>query len=180
MTIQGFFKMETIKKQTQRAFRKKVYLLGIDKDNQYFWLESPSFDCGWYWGFGYIERYTNNKNPSVAKDITSHSHFKGEIIGQQDFYDSEKGCFRQGDYKHHLNEHDLKASVLSESESWKLSELMNSFYILQETAGFFKSGSAGVTENPLSKDLKNKSIRKKINEVLLPKIFKEIDKLLSP
>ena len=172
--------MKRIKKQVRTAFGKKIYLLGIDKENKYFWLESPSFDCGWYWGFGYIERYTNNKNPERAKDTASHTHFKGGIIGEQEFYDYKKRCFRKGEYKHHLNEHDLKASVLSDDESWELSELMNSYYLLRETAEFFNHGGSHTTKNPLEDDLKKPDLVKEINWVLLPKIFKEVDKLLSP
>jgi hypothetical protein len=170
--------MDSIDKETTRAFGKRIYLLGIDKNDCYFWLEEPSFDCGWYWGFGYIEKYTNN-NPSIARDIISHSHFKGEIIGEQEIYNSKMGGFQKGEYKYHLNEHDLKASVLSDDESWKLSELMNSFYLLSEVAGFFHRGGSHISENPLISVLKDENMYRKINEVLIPKIFVEIDKLLK-
>jgi len=63
-----------MKKTKKHAFGKDVYLLGKDKHGIYYWLESPKWDCGWYWGFGYIETYTNNKQPQLAKDINSHEH----------------------------------------------------------------------------------------------------------
>ena len=49
-----------MKKQTTTAFKKKIYLLGADAEGTKYWLEAPSWDCDWYWGFGYVETYTNN------------------------------------------------------------------------------------------------------------------------
>ena len=71
--------MKTIKKQKSNAFNKDIYLIGKDKDGVKYWLEAPSWDCGYYWGFGYVETYTNNNNPSKAKDITSHQHLDSLI-----------------------------------------------------------------------------------------------------
>jgi len=172
--------MKTIEKQVKEAFNKKIYLLGIDAGGKYFWLEAPSWDCSHYWGFGYIERYSNNKQPQLAKDIISHTHFKGEIIGQQQEYDTKKRCLVNTKYTHHLNEHKLQASVLTDDESWKLSELMYSFYKLKDAADFFDNGNSNFTDNPLKEKLQNKKLAKRINEKLLPMIFKEIDILLSP
>ena len=62
------------KKIINNVFGKNIYLLGQDKDGINYWLESPSWDCAWYWGFGYVETYTNNRNPAKAKDITLHTH----------------------------------------------------------------------------------------------------------
>lgn len=63
-----------MKKKISRAFNKNVYLLGKDTHNTYYWLEEPRWDCGWYWGFGYIETYTYNKRPDLSRDISSHQH----------------------------------------------------------------------------------------------------------
>jgi len=162
------------KKVDEDQSGKKVYLLGKDKSGDYVWLEAPSWDCNWYWGFGYIERYFDNKRPSKAEDISSHSHWDSEIIGNI-----------EGEYRHHLNTNpNIVESVLTDAESWKLAELMKSYYILKETADFFKHGGSHLSENPLKNFLlifnKNEELTKKINEVLLPAIFKEIDELLTP
>lgn len=69
-----------LKKKKDRAFGKDIYLLGIDSEGQNVWLEAPSWDCGWYWGFGYVERYTNNRQPSMSKDIQSHTHIDSEFM----------------------------------------------------------------------------------------------------
>ncbi len=147
-----------MKKHIQYSHGKQ-YLLGKNKDNEYVYLTAPSWDCDWYWGFGYI------------KKTGSHTHWNSDIVGKQE----------DGSYCHHLNENkDIVESVLTDSESWKLSELMESFYILRKTAEFYHMGGSHITENPLKDKLKNKSEYNKINNKLLPLIFKEIDKILSP
>jgi len=162
--------MEHINKRITEAFGKKIYLLGIDTDGRYVWLEEPKWDCSWYWGFGYIERYTNNQYPEKARDVESHTHWDSEIITD-----------KNEPYIHHINESKLfKSTTLTESESWKLSELMKAFYILKEAASLFHSGSAGVSSSESKSELKNEQLYNTINKEMLPKIFKEIDSLLSP
>ena len=63
--------MKQIKKYNQNG----KYLLGINKEDKKVYLTKPSWDCSWYWGFGYIDM------------PDSHSHWKGEIVGQMNKYD---------------------------------------------------------------------------------------------
>jgi len=172
--------MGKINKRVSKAFGKKIYLLGVDKEGKNVWLEEPSWDCDWYWGFGYIERYTNNKNPERSRDILSHSHWDSEIVGIIDVWDEKKQKFVKSEYIHHLNENpNFKDTVLTDDESWELAELMNSFYILSKTAELLKNGCSGVTDNLAKDTIKNVEFRDKINKIILPEIFKKIDKLLS-
>ena len=39
-----------MKKQIEKVFGKKVFLLGKDEEGIRYWLEEPQWDCGWYWG----------------------------------------------------------------------------------------------------------------------------------
>ena len=48
-----------LNKKKIHVFGKDAYLLGKDDQGIQYWLESPSWDCDWYWGFGYVETYTN-------------------------------------------------------------------------------------------------------------------------
>ena len=64
-----------MKKQKSHAFGKDIYLLGKDSDGTMYWLEAARWDCKWYWGFGYVETYTNNNHTSRSRDISSHQHF---------------------------------------------------------------------------------------------------------
>lgn len=152
---------------TEFGTSRKVFLLGQNEYEEYLWLQEAKWDCGWYWGFGYVETYTNNKNPNIAKDIRSHSHFDSMLWSHV-----EK-------YYHHINI--LLGSnntVLNEDESWKLSELMKRFYILRETADLYHSGHAGMTSGVYN--MQNSDLYAHINTVEMPKIFEAIYELLTP
>lgn len=157
-----------MKKMKSHAFKKDCYLLGQDKYNDYIWLEAASWNCSWYWGFGYIEVYTNQLKPNIARDITSHSHWSG-LVGKQD----------DGKYLHHINEY-LKVSVLTDSESWRLSDLMQSFYTLKESAELLGRGGSHLSSSGNLEILKNLTMVKTINEIMLPAIFAEVYKILEP
>lgn len=162
--------MKKIQKQKSHAFGKDVYLLGKDKFGEYLWLEAGSWDCDWYWGFGYVETYTNNNNPHLAKDIQSHSHIDGHIF--------KKG--ENGDYIHTWNDNpDLEETVLTESESWEFSDLMKSFYTLRETASLYHQGNSHLTAG-VEITLKNKQAEKRINEKEIPVIMERIYEILAP
>ena len=172
--------MKQIDKQKSHAFRKDVYLLGI-KDDEEIWLEAPSWDCDHYWGFGYIETYSG-KSPSTSRDINSHSHWNSSIVGKQESYDHSKRCFVSGDYIHHLNDNPaVTASVLTDKESWKLAEYMQSFYTLKETASLYTRGGSHLTscEDEI-KLLKDSGLAEVINKQQLPALFKLIIELLTP
>lgn len=102
-----------MKKRISNAFGKKVYLLGTLKYGDLAWLEAPSWDCSWYWGFGYVEVYTNKKNPSRAKDIEMHTHWS---------------CIHDEDEK------PFKEMVISDDEYQSLKELFNQWYRLRKIA----------------------------------------------
>ncbi|HWQ96265.1 MAG TPA: hypothetical protein VN368_02720 [Candidatus Methylomirabilis sp.] len=158
----------TISKTKSHAFKKDCYLLGRDKHGDLIWLESATFDCGWYWGFGCIEVYTNQKNPALAKDINNHSHWDG-LLGKQP----------DGKYLHHINEC-LQESVLTDTESWQLSDLMKSFYTLKEAAEVFGRGGSHLTTVKDFDALKSHDMVKTINEVMLPALFKKVYSILEP
>lgn len=165
--------METkqiIKKQTSEAFGKKVFLLGADEHGVKYWLEEAKWDCGWYWGFGYVETYTNNNYPSRAKDINSHQHIDSSFMGN----------INSG-YIHNIFDCPLlNKTTFSKEDGWQLSELFKTFYNLKTAAGLFGHGSSNLTENPIADVIKDEAFAKKINEVMMPAIFQEIYKILEP
>lgn len=152
-----------LEKEEDFAFSKRVYLLGQDEEGISYWLEAPSWDCGWYWGFGYIESYQGNFKPSKAKDIDSHSHAKGFY---REWWDTDKEKSR------------LKLTTFSEAEGWKLSELFQRFEILKDTAGLFGRGGAHISGT--DDYIKREVWAKEINEMILPKVFEDIINILSP
>lgn len=170
----------TLAKKQSKAFEKDIYLLGEDQGGTKYWLEEPSFDCGWYWGFGYVETYTYNNRPDLAKDSASHQHIDG-LLGQQTTYDFEKKCFVVGDYIHNLYDNPLFAkTTFTSKEGWKLSELFQQFYLLRKMADFAHKELPGcnITTSPVDHgDMKN--WYSKINNEMIPRITSAILEILS-
>ncbi len=148
--------MKQIKKRKNRAFGKDIYLLGKFASGEYFWLEAATWDCNWYWGFGYVKSYTNNKNPELAKDVCWHQHVDGLInlkIG--------------GNYCHRLAENpNVEECVLSKDEDYEFSSLLEQFYTLKKAAALFHQ--------------QDKKLWKILNEQKLPLIFDKVYALLTP
>lgn len=139
-----------MKKKQSHAFSKDVYLLGVNKYNEYTWLEAPSWDCGWYWGFGYVETYTNNKNPERAKDISSHTHIDSIFKLDKNIYHSDF----------------LIQKTFSESEGLELTKLFKEFYSVKRNA----QNAHRASDNQLAKEL---------NEIILPEIMDKIIQILQ-
>lgn len=155
--------MKTLYKQKAHAFGKDTYFLGRDADGADLWLEQATWSCEWYWGCGYVETYTSS-DPERAIDILTHTHFDTLFLKNRDGYAS---FFK-------LN------TPLTESEQWQLLELMKSIYTLKETAALYHVGGAHMTSNPCKELLKNEKLEKHINSELLPALFAEVYKILTP
>ena len=162
-----------MKKEKDHAFGKDVYLLGVDEFNDRYWLEAPSWDCEWYWGFGYVETYEENRKPSQAIDINSHQHIESNFLGKNNAKD--RG------YCHNIFDSKLlDKATFTEDEGWELSELFRQFYLLKSGAELFKNGTSGTANIKIETGAKRLKWQKTINEEILPKIFKQIIKILSP
>lgn len=171
----------TLSKQQDFAFKKNVYLLGADKDGIKYWLEGPTWDCGWYWGFGYVETYQCNSMPSRAKDIDSHQHIDSSFIGKVDYYNYELKQWGRTEYIHNIYDCPrLAKTTFDEETGWILSELFQEFYTLKKTAELFHSGGAGVATSPLKDILQLTDYENHINKVLIPAITAKIIELLTP
>jgi hypothetical protein len=141
------------------------FLLGIDRQGSKVWLEDFSWDCGWYWGGGYLHTFTNNSNPEASRDISSHYHFDGINNGKNiNLFDA-------------FNEHFTK-SVLSENEIWQLCDLMKSFYTMRESAEWFKDGKSNYTTIKGAKA--RPKMAKLCNWIIENEIIPKVKKLLTP
>jgi hypothetical protein len=127
-------------------------LLGYD-GKEPIYLTPPSWDCGWYWGFGYL----GNKN--------CHYHIN-ELMKDINLYDGLKNHFG-------------KTFLIRESNIWEFAELFNSFYKLQSVAELYKTGCSGLTTNPAKESIKNTDEAERINSIVLPQIFEEIYKIID-
>ena len=150
-----------MKKQKSHAFGKDTYLLGKGKDGEYYWLEQGTWNCGWYWGVGYVETYTNKLNPSRAEYINSHQHFDSLFSNWKEFDDF------------------FEETVLNEKEKWKLLELMKAIYTARRYSDMLHTGGVHYTTNPKSEIIKNNTEYNRINKIVIPELLESVYELLS-
>lgn len=156
---------------------ENFWLLGKNEENRNVWLEKPSWDCGWYWGFGYLETMRGNRLPSLATDIQSHTHWDSQVSrSQHNAYDWFTETFGTPKDKKTKGK---KCSRFTDDQIWQLCELMQSFYTLKNTAEILARGSAHYTDNPARKTILNKREAKRINTKVLPEIFKHIANIFN-
>ena len=164
-----------MEKKTTMAFgRKKVYLLGKDLDGTMYWLEAPSWDCDWYWGFGYVETYTYNSRPDKSHDILSHRHIDSTFMGE---------IGENGEYVYNIfNAPLLKGgTTFTEKEGWELSELFEQYYTLKEASDMFHIGGSHISSTAVKHDSEEcKRMYDYINKTMMPAIFKRIEEILTP
>lgn len=139
---------------------KKIFLgyaEGIKKVSNRVYLSPPSFDCGWYWGFGYLG------------NATSHYHVSGLEGRENGFNNLHDG------FKKHFGD----TLRVNKSDMWTLAELFKTFYNLKETAEVLGRGGSHYSQNPCKDIIINSDEVTRINSKVLPAIFKEIYKILS-
>ena len=140
--------------KTLSNYPKTIFIGKNNKENIY--LSAPSWDCGWYWGFGYLG---NND---------CHYHIDGLERGENiNMFEA---------FKKHFG----KSLIVRDSQLWVLCELFKTFYTLKETAEVLERGGSHFTNNPCKDLIINKDEVKRINDVVLPQIFEEIYKILIP
>ena len=155
-----------MKTQKSHAFGKDIYLLGKDSDGTTYWLEAARWESDWYWGGGYIKTYTNNRHPEKAKHIRSHQHFDGLFFNK---YVSAYTLFK-----------DLFSKTpFTDSEIWKLLELMKAFYIAEEYSSMIHIGGANYTTNPAKEAIQDTAEYERINKKMIPAIMDEIYKIME-
>jgi len=131
--------------------------LGRDAEGVGYSLADASWDCDWYWGYGYI------------KSRNSHQHADSEYKDDNNEY-GDNNIFT-GKF--------LATKSFTEAEGWKLRELMATFYQLKKQAELLGRGGMHITSNPMADYLINKGEAERINKLVLPKLFEEVNKILD-
>lgn len=150
--------MKKIKKEKVHWFSKDAFLLGRkEEDNVKIYLEAGSWDCDWYWGFGYLVSYNKPKT-----DIKEHYHFDSLL----------KDFGIRGIQRH------FKSFVLSEEKMWLLADLMSSFYKLKKAAEFYYLGNSNYTSEAKLRNRKDLKMWKRINRDI-EGIIKQVEELLT-
>lgn len=122
-------------------------------DGENIYLSAPSWDCGWYWGFGYLG------------NSRCHYHLDGLSEGKN-MYEA-------------LKQHFGESLTIPDCHLWTFCELVQTAYTLKETAETLGRGGSHYTANPCADLIKNKDETNRINSVVLPAIFDAINELLK-
>ncbi len=153
--------------QVKVNFNDKIALGKVDGRTIY--LSAPKWDCGWYWGFGYL----GNKD--------CHYHVDG--LKKIETYNTEKQCWEYefvnlfDGFKKHFDKDTF--IVTKDSYLWTLCELFSTFYTLKETAEVLGRGGAHYTSNPCQSIIMNKDEANRINTIVIPSILNEIYRILK-
>lgn len=120
----------------------------------------PSFDCDWYWGFGYLG------------NSQCHFHLDGLAVMDEDcanlnMFDQLKKFF--GD----------SLTITDDKDLWKFCELSKTIYTLKSTAELFHRGGSHYTSNPDANSIKNPEIENHINCVLIPSQIRHLWTILD-
>lgn len=124
------------------------------EDHFYEYLAPPSWDCGWYWGFGYLQ----------SKDI--HHHID-TLDRTSNIWDALKAYY--GD----------TLTITDDADLWTFCELVATFYALKKSAEVLGRGGAHYGTNPVADVVKNEAEARRINEVVMPAIFDALETLIS-
>ena len=140
----------------------KGYYLGISTDGLKIYLKKPSWDCGWYWGFGYLVGYNAKGKPTLHMQ----THFDTM------FLTPSNGIWGVERFKQYF-----KTIGLPEPSLWKLCDYMKSFYALQDAAEVLFRGNSNITSRV--ETIANTSLSATINHEILPDLFRKIDALFE-
>ena len=160
------------------------YLIGKDNNGKRVWLEKPSWDCGWYWGFGYLQTMRFDLTPSAARDIDSHTHWDSCVADSKknahDWFIETFGKPTTDIWNNPVKkEKGTRYCRFTDKQVWRLCELMDTVYTLRKTADVLGHGKSNYGENPCVDVIKNTREAKRINSKVLPAIFAEIGKIFD-
>lgn len=122
-------------------------------------LSAPSWDCGWYWGFGYLGNRNCHYHVDGLKKVRTYNHEKK--VFEYTFHDLHSG------FKAHFG----NTLRITDSDLWVVAELFETFYALKKTAEVLGRGGAHMTTNPIALTILNEDEAKRINEVVMPALF---------
>jgi hypothetical protein len=131
-------------------------ILLFKKDNNRYYLRKPHFDCGWYWGLGYL-----------ATGRGSHGHFD-DYFKDKPFYNAWI---------------DFDDTPFTKEESYIITDYMRQLYRLRKMANMLYCGNTNVTDDATVLEQfreSNMAEYKRINNVLIPTVWNAlVDVLLD-
>ena len=161
--------MVSNKKRSFSWHGNKYFYIGQDANGICYYYQESTFDCDWYWGVGYIESFTNNAHPEIARDISGHTHFN-YLMQEQ----NKKNLYHVDAFKKVF-----PVNPFSDKEIWKILEIVETLYTARKYSDMLHTGSAHITENPCKAIIANEKEYKRINETVIPALLNELYKIMT-
>jgi len=148
---------------------EKVYLTGF------------SWDCGWYWGGGYIETKSvhTHFNSCFLDVVDVRGHPLGNFVSPwykgrfpEDSIEIQNGCAVWEDLDFFLND-----AQYSKNQWWRIKDLYKQFYIYQDAAETFQYGGNCTIAGRSDKEIdltKAAMMNDHIEQVIIPEIVKAL------
>jgi len=133
--------------------KKAKYFFGKNKEtNESIYLTMPTWDCGWYWSFGYLG------------NIDCHYHLDSHFNTNKNIYDEL------------LEKYELNTKI--KNKLWEFCEIISTVYSLKNAAEIYNRGGSHYTNNPCADVIKNPFEVTRLNDIVLPALFKKLENLL--
>lgn len=150
--------------------KDKIFLGTRKNDNSLIFMNKPSWDCEWYWSFGYLRNKNEHYHLSNYQDIG---------INLTD----EKGNYHSFTQKRNMNMYDCllydyELSSGIKDNLWSFCEQASAIYTLNDAYEVFYRGGSHFTFHPLRDTIK--STDKATNladllETLLQKFWNDLE-----
>jgi hypothetical protein len=138
----------------KEIFNERKENLNLFISGESLWLEKHTWDCGWYWGFGYI----GNKNLHTHAEI-----FIEELLWKNADEVFEKTKFNNNDF-------------------WVFKDLLKQAYSLKKTAEIYIHGGHCLEKEGVTDIIKSEEKAKTINddlETVLDTMWKFLKDILN-
>lgn len=141
-----------------RSYPEKVFF-GKNVFSENINLYCPSWDCGWYWGFGYL----GNSN--------THYHLNG--LGSDTGEAINRNIYDQL-LSHFDDEAGIVAYMKTNDTLWVFCEIVETIYALKNAAEILERGGSHYTVNPCCDLIRDSSEAERINNIVIPKLIDEM------
>jgi len=133
---------------------EKVFFGTRKSDGAGIYLEKPSWQCGWYWGFGYLG------------NSREHYHLNGYANGQNiNMYNALLG--------------DYVLNPKIREQLWEFCEIAKTIYSLKEAAEVIGRGGSHYMKNPCTEIIINKEEVERLNNEVLPALFNAMNEIFN-
>ncbi len=152
-------------------FTKKIYFGKLKDSNERIYLSAPSWDCDWYWGFGYLGNANCHFRLSGYQTKNHHFTLKDDSFK---FITEHRN---KNMYNCLLEDYNLNPKI--KDNLWVFCELIQTFYALKETTEVLGKGGSHYTNNPIKELILNKDEVARINKTVLPALFDSLYEILK-